>query len=338
MRVIRAWNQTGQKHASRPDIARGIFPTHSHLLWSLVMVAYTLVWGRMLHRRRARFPRPLYLLLATVVCITGFAFKVSFTAADAPELLGGMQRSQMAVLGSPDLVMQARAIFLGLALLCTEIFLPGSAGTPGKDQRFQTRSRNKSSENHVTAQLQALQGVLSLFLMTQSRVTNIPLFALFELQMQTFFSMNLSPSEIGLTSIILQYTSFFSFGGSNAISSIDLSNAYNGVADYNVAAVGVSTFCSNWAGPIWWTFATMLLLSRSQLHRHDPFTGFYLFSTVFVANAALYVMLACTALRTHLFVWTVFSPKYLYTIAWSLGQHLCVNTVAVCCFLWFLNS
>jgi ethanolaminephosphotransferase len=49
--------------------------------------------------------------------------------------------------------------------------------------------------------------------------------------------------------------------------------------------------------------------------------------TVFVAGSTVAVMAACSALRTHLFVWTVFSPKYLYCVAWSLGQHLVVNVV-----------
>jgi ethanolaminephosphotransferase len=49
--------------------------------------------------------------------------------------------------------------------------------------------------------------------------------------------------------------------------------------------------------------------------------------TVFAAGSVVGVMAACTALRTHLFVWTVFSPKYLYCIAWSVGQHLLVDVV-----------
>lgn len=47
--------------------------------------------------------------------------------------------------------------------------------------------------------------------------------------------------------------------------------------------------------------------------------------TTFVVWSVLFVMVACTVLRTHLFIWTVFSPKYLYSMAWSLGQHLGVN-------------
>jgi ethanolaminephosphotransferase len=40
------------------------------------------------------------------------------------------------------------------------------------------------------------------------------------------------------------------------------------------------------------------------------------------------VMAACTMLRTHLFIWTVFSPKYLYTLAWTILNHLFINLPA----------
>ncbi|KAL8873166.1 MAG: hypothetical protein Q9174_001318 [Haloplaca sp. 1 TL-2023] len=286
----------------------------------------------MLVQKQSHLPKLLYMTLATVICVTGVVFKIYFTLADAPELLGGMQKPQMGILGRFDLVTQARAVFLGVALLSTDLLLIGFR------RNFSESRRETIGEGNTAAQLQSLHAVLTLFLMTQSRVTNIPLFALMEIQLQTLASMNLSSSEISLSSILLQYTSFFAFGGSNAISSIDLSNAYNGISGYSVVAVGILTFCSNWAGPMWWMFATMLLLARVPCNRENRFMTFYHFSTFFVANAAGFVMLACTMLRTHLFVWTVFSPKYLYTIAWALGQHICVFTVAIACFWWLKDS
>ena len=163
--------------------------------------------------------------------------------------------------------------------------------------------------------------------MTESRVTNIPIFLLFEVQLQTLRWLDLSSSELTMTSILLQYASFFAFGGSNAISSIDLSNAYNGISGYNIVAVGILTFCSNWAGPIWWTSATVILLSEKRDQRPSIWLRHLSLVTGFVASSVLGVMLACTVLRAHLFIWTVFSPKYLYSIAWSLGQHLCINVL-----------
>jgi ethanolaminephosphotransferase len=120
--------------------------------------------------------------------------------------------------------------------------------------------------------------------------------------------------------------SFFAFGGSNAISSVDLSSAYNGVSGYNVLAVGILTFVSNWAGPVFWTSATNVMLLR--LHRQGQknlLKQHLAMLTVFVTASLFFVMAACTLLRTHLFIWTVFSPKYLYSMAWSLGQHICIS-------------
>ena len=132
-----------------------------------------------------------------------------------------------------------------------------------------------------------------------------------------------------MTSFLLQYASFFVLGGSNAISSVDLSNAYNGIAGYNVAAVGVLTFLGNWAGPIWWVCATALLMDAdSPGKRMAPFEHFALL-TLFTAFSSFSVMVACMILREHLFIWTVFSPKFLFTIAWVVGHHVLVNGLFV---------
>ena len=171
-----------------------------------------------------------------------------------------------------------------------------------------------------------LHVLLTLFLITQSRATNIPIYLLFQIQYLALDSLSLSSIEITLTSLLMQYNAFFSFGGSNAISSVDLSNAYNGVSGYNVGAVGLLTFVSNWAGPIWWSSASMVLLSQKQRSKiGQPLEQHLFILTAFVSESVLAVMLACTLLRTHLFIWTVFSPKYLYSMAWCICQHLCIN-------------
>ena len=196
-----------------------------------------------------------------------------------------------------------------------------------------------------------MHDLLTLFLITQSRATNIPLFFVFEIQLQLLGVIDLSPLDLSITSLLFQQLSFFAFGGSNSLSSIDLSNAYNGVAGYNVVVVGILTALSNWAGPIYWSFATNLLLlpllyrrqssssssvignekqKKEKKNSPDCPSGVFLFNhlallSAFVALALVAVMAACTALRTHLFIWSVFSPKYLYAIAWTLGHHLLIN-------------
>ena len=194
-------------------------------------------------------------------------------------------------------------------------------------------------------------------------------------------SCNTQALPVAVSSLLLSQTAYFAFGGSNSISSIDLSNAYNGVADYNILAVGVLLFASNWAGAIWWCSAAVTLLlprpqsldqmkkatsgsrawidqERAKLHADavaavtpptpskedakpnagiDGWTMYTIATTTFTAASLVAVMAACTLLRTHLFIWTVFSPKYLYAMAWAVGWHL-----IVCCgfgrLLWALGK
>lgn len=142
--------------------------------------------------------------------------------------------------------------------------------------------------------------------------------------------MALTGIEVTITSLLSQYTAFFAFGGSNSISSVDLSSAYNGIGSYSVMFVGMLIYISNWAGPIWWVSAAQLL--RKQPTRAERLEHITLL-TFHAAASVMSVMAACTILRSHLFIWTVFSPKYLYTMAWAVINHMGINILAEADFL-----
>jgi len=90
--------------------------------------------------------------------------------------------------------------------------------------------------------------------------------------------------------------------------------------------VALLTFVSNWIGPIYCSSAATVAIiatarkcdDRVGLRRH------LMCLSLFCCAATGAVMLACTVLRAHLFIWTVFSPKYLFTMAWVVW-HLGVN-------------
>ncbi|EGD90213.1 hypothetical protein H112_02685 [Trichophyton rubrum D6] len=314
-RIMRRWNQTGQKLAGEPDIANTFFREHPNVMWLLILFTYTDLYQRLLPNTSIVDPtNKLLSLLYLPLTSFSFIFKVVFTDADAPELIRNIPFLPFLIRGvrGLSLVFQARVVLIGV-LICSmyAIYL---------------RATRNSNRNGARRDIRGtFHTLLSLFLITQSRATNIPMFALFRIQQQVLSSMSLSTTEITVTSLLFQYASFFALGGSNAISSVDLSNAYNGVSGYNVGVVGILTFVSNWAGPIWWVSATHHLLSITRSARRNQPNKHIQLLTLFVSTSLLAVMVACTALRTHLFIWTVFSPKFLYSMAWTLAQHIIIN-------------
>ncbi|KAK3989493.1 GPI ethanolamine phosphate transferase 2 [Cladorrhinum sp. PSN332] len=350
-RLIRSWNQTGQKFAGEPDVVKLFLRTNPVLLWSLVILTYLWIHQSLVYGFSG-LPIWLSFAAATGLVLAAFTFKVAFTLEDAPEIvtdpikkvleLSFTTTTTTTTQGAVDLISRARAVFIGVGLLTGTTLL------------FMLSRRRISLGQPGTYTLLTL---LTLILVTQSRTTSIPLLMLSNLQFRLLLHQleGLSPVEISLSALLLQYSSFFAFGGTNAISSVDLSSAYNGVAEYSAVSVGVLTFISNWSGPVWWMLAsTILLLSkREELLRvksreakeeeeeekggggiQNLWKGHVAVLTVFAAGSVAAVMAACAVLRTHLFVWTVFSPKYLYVVAWSLGQHLVVNVLVGGLFYW----
>ncbi|KAF2158178.1 alkaline phosphatase-like protein [Myriangium duriaei CBS 260.36] len=374
-RVNDRWNQTGQKWAGEPDIAKSFFTNHYFILWVLVAFAYFQVATSMASRTlQGVLPNFVAQAFSMLLVGTAYAFKLNFTYADSPELVGNLLTIIRNASADYTLLSQARTVFGVLGIVCLAVI-------PGHFAQGPMQSSSGSAAHRLTLAGRLLPP-LQLLLLTQTRVTNAPLFFLYSVQF-IVLPILLKPSstqssdiasqkkratvtatKISLTVLLLTYASYFQTGGSNAISSIDLSNAYNGVASYNITAVGVLLFISNWAGPMFWTTAGVVLLQMntdqsvpapnviplppglsrktgkttsatastttvgSADHgRESAFQTHYALATVFTAASLAATMVACTVLRTHLFIWTVFSPKFLYAVAWSIGWHVVVGGV-----------
>lgn len=117
IRLIRSWNQTGQKHAGEPDIARNIFPAHTSLLWILVLVTYLNMARRLLLCKLPLIPQKISSTFSFTLCMVALRFKASFTGADAPELLIGLPRLFLVLMDESSLVDQARTVFLGIGTI-----------------------------------------------------------------------------------------------------------------------------------------------------------------------------------------------------------------------------
>ncbi|KAH7348158.1 alkaline-phosphatase-like protein [Pyrenochaeta sp. MPI-SDFR-AT-0127] len=385
-RVIRRWNQTGQKYAGADDIVNsGIFHGNSSfVLWALIGATYmdiTIRIARHVARSIATFDSEQSLrdveiestgqnrMAGTIAVLplvgTAFVFKLAFTAKDAPELTKGIGGNMMDAIEMLDLVGLAQMVFGGIAL-------SGIWITFTELQRSKRRAKTKQEGNGSLAV--AFFDLTTLFLITQTKAQNIPVYLLFRLQFVFLSLLDLSPTAVTLTTLLLTQSSFFALGNSNAISSIDLSNSYNGISGYNITAVGALVFLSNWAGPVYWSLAAILLLgshgttqryiNTDELHVADwvvkereylnemarkeevkrearrdgrEWTRHVALLTLWTGVMLASVMAGCTALRQHLFIWTVFSPKFLFAMAWGVAWHIGV-TVGLGGLVWWFGT
>lgn len=116
VRILRRWNQTGQKFVGSPDIVHSDFLRNPIILWLIIGLTYALpVYSLKQHLCRYLPPEVgiLGIFLAVALGSTGLLFKLSFTARDAPELVLAT-KSAMAGLEGLSLVKLARAVFFGI--------------------------------------------------------------------------------------------------------------------------------------------------------------------------------------------------------------------------------
>lgn len=112
VRVIRRWNQTGQKHAGEPDI-KGMFSSHTMILWLLVLVTYLDLARRLSRCSLPITSRQLSSAIFLTLSLAALRFKIAFTAADAPELFIGLPRFIKDSVGNTSLVAHCKLLFLG---------------------------------------------------------------------------------------------------------------------------------------------------------------------------------------------------------------------------------
>ncbi|KAH3666895.1 hypothetical protein OGAPHI_003345 [Ogataea philodendri] len=167
---------------------------------------------------------------------------------------------------------------------------------------------------------------VAFLLMAQTNYANVPLFLVLLLILLTFgrLEARTSTNTVAVFTILMQNLSFFQFGFTNSLSSVDLTNSFNGLTSYNMLLSGLLTFVCNWAGPIFWSAAFLVLTLRSDGNNWNRLYQKLVLTATFYSVSGLTLILSCYSLRFHLFIWTVFSPKILYLLAW-IGCGLLVD-------------
>lgn len=323
-RLLRRWSQSGQKHQGSPDVAGSLEAWPALLLWPLVVITLHEVFQDISTHTFAHLSTTFAPFAAALLVGNALVFKLAFTLEQEPELLGPfiglVSRGLPAWVPIPSATSSAQMLFSLMALSVAACLVHGLVfdGT-------------KSSSRTLA---QVLMPLLTLLLVAQARLTNIPALLLC-LSLQHFLlqsSRQQTCTTRALTNILLSHSTFFAMGGTNGIASIDLSNAYNGVSAYKPAIVGVLLVLTNWAGPLFWALGrkekvATASVSTTRMQRLAAWSEEAQLLTLWACVEVLAVMAACLIHRQHLFVWTVFSPKFLYMAAWVVCWHIALNVV-----------
>ena len=289
--IIRRWNQTGQKFAGAPDLVKLVLHPNPQLLAVLVISTYIMT-GYSLHQNTFREDEFFRRIMWPVSLVgTAFIFKISMASEAGEPLPIWLQHIPSS--WSSSLITKARISFIAIAF-----------GLVGYSIRWITLPQSRG--HWISGSF----SLFNLFLLGQVRYVNIPLFLLFEFQRLLLESSKADPQWLQITSLWMQHISFFALGNSNSLSSIDLSNAYNGISSYSIPLVGLLTFISNWSGPIYWTLCSL------HLSRLKGYVQWMSWCAWFHGVVMSFLVVACIVLRTHLFIWTVFSPKFLFQAVW----------------------
>lgn len=357
----------------RPVIEGTLFAEHKPLMWSTLLIAHLWISASIVqHTFTGTFTGVTAVSLVTPLVSTAFVFKTGQEFEHAGSITSTFSIDQIVLFRT----------LLGMTWLAATIVCIVVA---------RKRSGSIACASLIGPTLpERLHHLLNLILMAQSRVSNLPLFFCLDhqrsclrtlLQRATHFpplaadqnrgqhsepakNHDTSAVPVAISILAFSHSTFFSLGGSNSISTIDLSNAFNGIRDYNILTVGVLLFFANWTGPIWWSSAACNLVPASvssstrslhgvdnkdqsvsgvpkpneidecpqYAHRQDrPWLLYLSTMSTLMAAIALIVMILCTVQREHHTVWVPWGSKYLYIMFWVLEWHVVVSIILSSC-------
>ncbi|VDK30897.1 unnamed protein product [Gongylonema pulchrum] len=153
------------------------------------------------------------------------------------------------------------------------------------------------------------------------RTYNLPLAALQLLIGHCLRQIDAHP----LMLVLAAYSSLFYSGNSNSLSTIDVSVGYVSVKTYQPILIAVQILLNTYSGPMliifaWWQASVRFSTDFTVfLQKAGSLLGW----ACAVAHSSMSAcLLSIFIQRYHLFVWSVFAPKFLYELA-----HLLVLTV-----------
>ncbi|CAB4256856.1 similar to Saccharomyces cerevisiae YJL062W LAS21 Integral plasma membrane protein involved in the synthesis of the glycosylphosphatidylinositol (GPI) core structure [Maudiozyma barnettii] len=318
LRLIRGWNNTGQQ-TTYSYVISNILEAKSSLLWALN------IWTVFILCMRGFKKNPTSFISSFTLGMMVLTYKMNWSIVNkesVPEYLHEIVRKYCEIYTGTHndsvfedaLIPMATLFFQSISSIC---FIKIMA-VMLKMQKSDTLLNDMSK-------------YITLLLIFLSSSSNIPQFLIFEILRYCIIKIvqdqyDSSIYIVSLISLILQNFTFFQFGGTNSIATIDLVNAYHGISEnYNIYVIGGLMVMANFAPAIYWTMLAWGILYKSVKSKTDTFVKCKIPYVLFNCIVGCSLLAACIALRYHLFIWSVFSPKLCYYAGWTLFMNVIVG-------------
>ena len=341
LKVLRKWNSTGDKWAGEPDIGRFLMHGENKHFLLLQVVASLVVYvvvasmgidavkndSEAVRLRPMRsFPRILLLV------ITG--------------LIGMYRLCQLDVL---PLVDPYRVEIARLAYAAVFVLVGTSFASKGKVSNWSRTGTLIVGFIGVQLLVQRIHNMLPVSMMACVMALMSSWLLFFPRPKSLFCSI--------LTLLWIGKFGFFAQGNSNSVATVDISGAYTGLYSFHPVAVAVQTLLIAYGLPLlaflfishffnsfmdnrklqWFKRKKEAFIDYNHFNIDVKTERIYhtcqLALTVLVIQSSILFLysILVTLQRYHLFIWSVFSPKYLYLIVETYLQ----NSVLLCLFLLF---
>ncbi|MCL7042223.1 hypothetical protein MKW94_028598 [Papaver nudicaule] len=367
-RILRGWHQGGVNWVHLPDISKWLEQTDSPTIKSFQIVSLLFVIGSSSFTLYLLEPkRRIFLVIQVSLFLSGFL------------LFMHIMEFQDAIFGqsnySSTLIAQCIYATIITTVIVTVLQAPWVRPVSVGDHQVNNESQlvnSVSKDVEIRSLLPAVRYSLHLIgltytvcwcllqLLLQQPVNAMPVLLLFFQILGSMFHFSVCETHskhwVEVAALyFLGMAGHFGLGNSNTLATIDVAGAFIGISSHSTLLSGVLMFIITLASPMLFLLSLVFYISTKDasylLLSKDGDLGHLLQMMIgfpcLVPLALNSVMLTAFtvvlfAMRNHLFVWSVFSPKYLYVLATAVCVYVGVFIVAVTgiytCLVFFLRE
>ncbi|XP_065873889.1 uncharacterized protein [Euphorbia lathyris] len=353
-RVLRGWHQGGVNWSHLPDISKWLEQTMRDNIRLIQLLSGLLVISL------GFITLYLFRYMKTVVQAVGFCLLIPGLLV----LLHMMEFKNNSIVSSiyqATILAQIIYIILTVVTICAVVALPWiiPISVSNTSSRHNTNSSSLVSidiqynypllEFRDSSYLIGLTYMICwclLQLLLQQPINSMPVLLLLMqiLTSMLYYSYGRPRNKEWLEVALLYYMGMaghFALGNSNSLATIDVAGAFIGLSSYSTLFSGILMFLITYASPMLILLSMVMYISVKDTSYIDtpqpPDSGSFLkmmigFPCLVPLGLNSILLTAYTIvlllMRNHLFVWSVFSPKYLYVCATTVCVYVGVFVVA----------